>query len=188
MAKISHFELTASASFRLMPSHADSYNVSGNSNSCNSTSKSDSSDNSSCSVKILYFCVLSYKAVTHSCVNLEFLVQAGNFRSGAGIFQCAGESFRVQVNLNEDARDVFEASGIFSNIIDEDLADIRIRFNIPNDIELLYLEPFQTTNCPSPRCIATTNIHQLWDFEFPFIPFLTIPFLSRYGSLPVCSS
>lgn len=51
-------------------------------------------------------------------------------------------------------RDVYGASGNFSNLIEQDSVDIRIHFNIFNDIELLYPEPFLTVNRPPPKLHA----------------------------------
>lgn len=43
----------------------------------------------------------------------------------------------MPVDINEYDGNAFEASRIFSNLFEQDLAEIRIHFNVPNDIELL---------------------------------------------------
>lgn len=51
-------------------------------------------------------------------------------------------------------RNVFEASRTFNNHSDQDLVEIRIYVNVPNDIKLLGPRLFQTIDHPLPGCIV----------------------------------
>lgn len=79
-------------------------------------------------MEILYFDVLLYKAVTRFgvCVKPSLFGQLGSFHPRVREHNVLGDIPNAPIDRN--ARNIIEASRVFSNLFEQDLVDIRIRF------------------------------------------------------------